>query len=151
MERVITVNAADNDKDGDLYIWQWLLGLLQQYGSDGMSSDKTDTDASGTTYQIKILVWRRNVDEYVQMIDNEKKLSADIFPGSGAKPTTRIRSPSNPKSTRLPPSELPMALFDPNWLEEVDDDYHQVTLNVSKEDFAWIEFRPEQLEEVTRV
>jgi len=44
-----------------------------------------------------------------------------------------------------------MALFDPNWLEEVDDDYHQVTLNVSKEDFAWIEFRPEQLEEVTRV
>jgi len=85
---VITVKAADNDKDGDLYIWQWLLGLLQQYGSDGMSSDETDTDASGTTYRIKILVWRRNVDEYVQMIDNEKKLSADIFPGSGAKPTT---------------------------------------------------------------
>lgn len=138
------MKAADKDRDGDLHIWKWLLELLQWYQSDGMSSEDTDTDNTGTTYRVKILVWRRNVDKYVHMIDNERKLSADIFPASGAKPIARLRSPSNTKSTRQPPPELPATLFDPDWLEEVDDDYRQLVLNVSKEDFPWIEFRPEQ-------
>jgi hypothetical protein len=47
------------------------------------------------------------------------------------------------KSIRQPPSELLAALLDPDWFEEVDD-YRQLILNVSKEDFPWIEFRPEQ-------
>ena len=90
VERVIEVKAADKDRDGDLHIWKWLLELLQWYQSDGMSSEDTDTDNAGTIYRVKILVWRRNVDKYVQMIDNERRLSADIFPASGAKPIARL-------------------------------------------------------------
>jgi hypothetical protein len=64
--------------------------LLHRYGSDGMSSDKTHTDGTGTRYQVKLLVWHHNVDEYVDMIDNKRKLLADIFPGSGAKPVKHL-------------------------------------------------------------
>jgi hypothetical protein len=145
VERVIPVKAADNNRDGDLGVWKWLLELLQQYGSDGMSSDDTDTGDIGTIYRVKILVWRRNVDKYVQMIDNERKMSADIFSASGAKSIARVRSPDNRKSERQPPTELPAALFDPDWLEEVDEDYRKLILTVSEEDFPWIDFRPEVL------
>jgi hypothetical protein len=148
VERVISVKAADKDRDGDLRVWKWLLELLQRYGSDGMSSDDTDTGDIGTIYRVKILVWRRNVDKYVQMIDNERKMSADIFSASGAKSVTCVRSPKNLESVRQPPTELPATLFDPDWLEEVDKDYRRITLAVSEEEFHWIEFQPEQLGEV---
>jgi hypothetical protein len=147
VERIIKVKAADKDRDGDLHVWKWLQELLLRYSSDGMSSDDTDTDNIGTTYRVKILEWRRNVDGYFEMIDNEKKLSADIFSRSGTKPTRRIRSPENPKSSRIPHAQLPLALFNSDWFEEVDNDYRQFTLDVSKDEFPWIEFRPEQLEE----
>jgi len=148
VERVILVKTADKDRDGDLGVWKWLLELLHRYGSDGMSSDETDTGDIGTIYRVKILVWRRNVDEYVQMIDNERKTSADIFSASGAKSVARVRSPKNPESERQPPTELPAALFDPDWLEEVDEDYRKLILTVSEEDFPWIEFRTEECEEL---
>jgi hypothetical protein len=145
VERIIEVKAANHDQDGDLYIWKWLQGLLLRYNSDRMSSDDTDTDSTGTIYRVKVLVWQRNVDKYIRLIDDERKLSADIFSGSGANSTRRIQSPENPKSSRPPPHELPATLFDPDWLEDFDDNYRQVVLNVSKEDFHWIEFKAEEL------
>lgn len=143
VERVIEVKAADQDKDGDLNIWRWLQDLLLRYQADGMSSDDTDMDGMGIIYQVKILVWRRNIDPYVQMIDDERTQSADIFAKSGTKSVTRVRSPDNPKSNRHAPPELPVTLFNSDWLKEVDDDYRQITLRVSKDDFPWIEFKPE--------
>ena len=142
------MKASAKDEDGDLHVWKWLLDLLSQYQADGMSSDDTDTGGTGTIYQVKILVWRRNIDQYVQMIDDVPRWLADIFSGSGGKSVTRLRSPENSKSSRQPPGELPATLFDANWLEDVDDDYRQITLNVSKDNFPWMEFTPEQRNEV---
>jgi hypothetical protein len=34
-------------------------------------------------------------------------------------------------------------MFDLDWLEEVDEDYQKLVLNVSKEDFHWIQFTSE--------
>jgi hypothetical protein len=138
------VKMADEDRDEDLHIWRWLQDLLLRYQAHGMSSDGTDTDGIGTIYRVKILVWRCNIDLYVQMIDDERTWSADIFPGSGAKPVTRVRSPENPMSNRNAPHELPATLFKSNWLKEVDDNYRQITLAVPKDDFPWIEFKPEK-------
>ena len=138
MERVIKVKASDNDQDGDLRVRKWLHDLLLQYQANGMSSDDSDTDGTGTIYRVKILVWCCNIDQYVQIIDDEQRWSADIFSGSGAKCVTRIRSPKNPMSNRQPPGELPIMLFDTDWLEEVDDDYCQIMLEVSEDDFPWI-------------
>jgi len=99
-----------------------------------------------TIYRVKILVWRRNVDKYVQMIDDLRKSSEGIFSASGAKPINRVRSTGHPQSDRQPPADLPVALFDPDWLEEVDKDYRQITLSVSEEDFHWMEFQPDIVE-----
>ena len=146
MQRVIEVKAADKDQDGDLHVWEWLLELLRRFGSDGMSSDDTDTGDIRTIYRVKILVWRRNVDKYVQMIDDLRKSSEGIFSASGAKPINHVRSTGHPQSDRRPPADLPVALFDPDWLEEVDKDYRQITLSVSEEDFHWMEFQPDIVE-----
>ena len=146
MQRVIEVKAADKDQDGDLHVWEWLLELLRRFGSDGMSSDDTDTGNIETIYQVKILVWRRNVDKYVQMIDDLRKSSEGIFSASGAKAINHVRSTGHPQSDRRPPADLPVALFDPDWLEEVDKDYRQITLSVSEEDFHWMEFQPDIVE-----
>ena len=108
-----------------------------------MSLDDTDTDGMGIIYQVKILVWHRNIDPYVQMIDDERTQSADIFAKSGTKSVTHVRSPDNPESNRHAPPELPVTLFNSDWLKEVDDDYRQITLRVSKDDFPWTEFKPE--------
>ena len=95
---------------------------------------------------MKILVWRRNVDKYVQMIDDLRKSSEGIFSASGAKPINCVRSTGHLQSDRRPPADLPVALFDPDWLEEVDKDYRQITLSVSEEDFHWMEFQPDIVE-----
>ncbi|KIM71037.1 hypothetical protein PILCRDRAFT_94052 [Piloderma croceum F 1598] len=143
VERVIKVKTSAKDEDRDLGVWKWLQDVLLRYQADGMSSDDTDTDGTGTIYWVKILVWRRNIDQYVQMIDDERRWSADIFSGSRAKSVTCVQSPENPKSSRQPPGELPATLFNANWLED-NDDYCQIMLDVSKDDFPWIEFMPEQ-------
>jgi uncharacterized protein YihD (DUF1040 family) len=146
VQRVIEVKAADKDQDGDLHVWEWLLELLRRFGSDGMSSDDTDTGDIRTIYRVKILVWRRNVDKYVQMIDDLRKSLEGIFSASGAKAINRVRSTGHPQSDRRPPADLPVALFDPDWLEEVDKDYRQITLSISEEDFHWMEFQPDIVE-----
>lgn len=140
VERVITVKAAKSDREKDLAIWKWLLELMRRLGSDGMSSDESDIEDLRTVYRVKILIWRRNIDRYVEMIDNERKLAGDIFSKAGAKATPRIRSDQNPVSTRDAPANLPSAIFDPDWLKTVDDDYQQMKLNISRENFKWIVF-----------
>ena len=144
VERVIKVEVSDNDQDGDLHVWKWLHDLLLRYQANGMSLDDMDTNSTGTIYRVKILVWCHNIDQFVQMIDNKWRWLADIFSGLGAKHVTWVWSPKNPKSNCQPPGELPIMLFDADWLAEVDDNYCQIMLEVSEDDFPWIEFKPKQ-------
>jgi hypothetical protein len=69
------------------------------------------------------------------------------FQGWGGKSVTCLRSPENSKSSHQSPGELPAMLFNSNWLKDVDDDYRQITLNISKDNFPWMEFMPEQQNE----
>ena len=42
-----------------------------------------------------------------------------------------------------PPGKLPITFFNADWLKDVDDDYYQIMLEVSKEDFPWKKFKLE--------
>lgn len=123
-------------------IWKWLLALLDLYGAEGMSSDETAVEGMETVYRVKILVWRRNIDKYLDCIDDERKLpNQALFSRSGSKPVKRIRSDDAPDSTRDPVPGLPVELYNANWLEDQDDCYRRLTLCVSREQFQWMNIR----------
>jgi len=60
------IQAADDDR----HIWQWLETLLWWLGTDGMSSEDTDVGVD-RRYRVKMVIWRRNMDEYLEMINNQ--------------------------------------------------------------------------------
>ena len=141
MERVIEVKAAGQNNKEEI-IWRWLLALLQWYGAEGMSSDETSVEGMETVYRVKILVWRRDIDTYLDYIDFERKHPTQgLFSRSGATPTKRIRSEENIISARTPVPGLPTELYDSEWFEELNENYRQLTLCVSREQFECMNIR----------
>lgn len=142
MERVIEVKSADQNAEKEQKIWRWLLSLLQWYGAEGMSSDETSVEGMETVYRVKILVWRRNIDKYLDYIDCERKLPTQaLFSRSGARPVKRIRAEDNLISSHSAVPGLPDELYDAEWLQEQDEHYRKVTLCVSQEQFEWMNIR----------
>jgi len=140
VERIIEVKAQQTDNEVE--IWRWLLALLNLYGAKGMSLDETDVEGMETVYRVKILVWRRNIDKYLNCIDNERKLPHQaLFSRSGSKPTKRIRSEDGPVSMRDAVPGLPTELYNAKWLEDTDERYRRLTLCVSREQFKWMNIR----------
>ena len=60
------IRATEDDR----HIWQWLEQLLRWLGTEGMSSEDTDIGID-RKYRVKMVIWRRNMDEYLEMIDNQ--------------------------------------------------------------------------------
>jgi hypothetical protein len=142
VERVIEVKSADQNAEKEQKIWRWLLSLLQWYGAEGMSSDETSVEGMETVYRVKILVWRRNIDKYLDYIDCERKLPTQaLFSRSGARPVKRIRAEDNLISSHSAVPGLPDELYDAEWLQEQDEHYRKVTLCVSREQFEWMNIR----------
>lgn len=136
------MKTATQNADAEVKIWRWLLSLLQWYGAEGMSSDETSAEGMEIVYRVKILLWRRNIDKYMDLIDGERKQPEQaIFSRSGARPTQRIRAESNSISDRKAIPGLPSELYDGDWLKQLDDHYRQVTLCVSREQFEWMNIR----------
>ena len=70
---MIEVKTAAKNAETEVKIWQWLLSLLQWYGAEGMSSDETSVEGLEVVYRVKILLWRRNIDKYLDLVDFECK------------------------------------------------------------------------------
>jgi hypothetical protein len=104
-----------------------------------MSSDESSVEGMQTVYRVKILVWRRNIEEYLKLIDNQRmQIEQQICHTSGKMPTPRIRTGDLLKSTHDPVVGLPAELYDEDWLEALDENYRQMTLSVSKEQFKFL-------------
>ena len=48
--------------------------------------------------------------------------------------------------TALAPTGLPETLYDPEWLESTDGEYHKVMLSVLRDKFEWLMFNSEDTE-----
>ena len=68
----------------DLQIWQWLEKLLQWLTIDGMSSEDTDIGID-RKYRVKILLWQCEMDEYLDLIDNQRHHDVG-YSQAGSKP-----------------------------------------------------------------
>lgn len=73
------IRAAIGDPRGDLKVWEWLRALLEWLGTYGMSSDDTDIERMERIYRVKILLWRRTTDKYLDLIDNDRYIPDDKF------------------------------------------------------------------------
>ena len=108
-------------------------------GADGMSSDESAVDSLETVYRMKILAWRREIGRYMDFIDQQSVADQDIYPPQGAKPTRRVRASHNCVSDHPPVCGLPLSFYDEDWVESQNGAYLELTLNVSREKFKWLE------------
>jgi len=122
-----------------LKLWEWLRTLLQWLGTDGMSSEDSSIEGFEKVYRVKILIWHRNIDQYLDLIDGERHIPDDKFAEAGSKPIQHIQHSGNMESIRNPASGLPRTLYNEEWLKDVDE-YAQLELNVSQEQFQWMNF-----------
>ena len=139
---MIVIKSKEKNEEGDLAVWKWLLDLIQWYGAEGMSSDESSVEGMQTVYRVKILVWRRNIEEYLKLIDNQRmQIGQQVYHTSGKTPTLRIRTGDLLKSTHDPVVGLPAELYDEEWFKALDENYRQLTLSVSKKQFKFLKIR----------
>jgi len=123
-------------------LWEWLKEVILRLGIDGMSSEESDVDQNAVgvevaIYRVKILAWRRKMDDELALIDQARKYAVKNGP-RGTRPVDRRRSNINAASSRSPVPGLPEALYDSNWLSTRTREYKELTLKVTKEEFRWL-------------
>jgi hypothetical protein len=134
--------------------WDWLLQLLERLGPEGCSSDETDNSGFQTVYRVKVMYWRRHMDNYMQMID-DCSVHPEVLAQTGPDPRPRIHiNPAhwaqaaqlaasmegpNPFTRRAPVEGLPRALYNPDYLTEKGEQYATQVLHVSAEQFQWLD------------
>lgn len=112
-----------NRSDADGYIdeaWDTLDFVVGALSRAGMSSDESETDASGQKeYVVKIMPWRsRDVTHLLRIVDDDRNTSngfGDARPGNAP----RKRTVQRPRSVaaRQAPSGLPLNFYDPVWYQ----------------------------------
>ena len=134
VKKVIALHIGN--PESDVAVWRFLEKVLDLLGPDGMSSEDTCDDLHETVFRVKVLEWRRPMDDHMEIIDNQRVLDRELFSRQGSRPGKRLRD-GTLKSTRDPVRRLPRQLYNPDWLKA--QNAHQVhTLAVSSEKFDWI-------------
>ena len=143
---MIEMKAGEGNPHGDLHLWNWVLSVIQRYGVDSMSSEESEPDylvKGQTAFRVKIVVWRRRIDDLLQTIDGARHDDPTLFSMRGSRGGLRIRpdykNPKKdwPKSKRDPVKFLPYYFYDEEWFKEIDPEICQATLHTTAEEFDW--------------
>ena len=137
MEGIIELKRASNS--GDLKIWEWLFRVLEYLGVDGMSSEESSVENNRVVYRVKIMAWRRDITDCLNMIDKQRHLIPGLFSNSGSKGVAKQRGggPVFLVLDRAPVLKLPHAFYNDAWFNSIGE-RRQLTLKVSKERFEWL-------------
>jgi hypothetical protein len=138
------VDLKNEEGSCDVKIWEWLLQLIQYLGADGMSSEESgvevnDEGIAQKVYRVKIMPWRRNINQELAIIDKARLQDKDLYSEAGAKPVPRKRSEQNEASSRQPVCDLPRSFYDDSWFDRLNANFRDCTLRVSKKQFHWFE------------
>lgn len=135
------VEVAEQSDGADLEHWRWLADVIQRLGKDGMSSeDSTDETYGESITRIcrpRIMKWRRQIEDELTIIDNQRHLDSDIYSTNGPRPAQRVRSHRNKESARGAVAGLPRSFYDNDWIRGQNDRYLERYLKVSTEKFLW--------------
>lgn len=134
------IEIKDDEQAADVEVWEWLAEVLERLGRDGMSSEESSDGGGdlGTVYRVKILDWRRRMDQELDLIDRTRFTDRDLFNPQGSTPRLRMRSSVNQFSNRRPVGGLPESFYDQAWLEAQPEEYRDLTLCVSEKAFSWL-------------
>jgi hypothetical protein len=134
-----TVNCKEQEGAADANHWRWLKSVIETLGRDGMSSEESESESSGTevTYRPRTMKWRRPIEDELRLIDDEHRRLRSTQSRRGAKLVTRSRRLNRVVSTREPLPGLPRSFYNIDWLVTKSDLYVERTLQVSEEDFEW--------------
>ncbi|KAG9313663.1 hypothetical protein JVU11DRAFT_5999 [Chiua virens] len=114
-----TVNAEDAE------IWVWLTDILKQLGLDGMSSNESVAeDNIHMVYRTKVMLWRRDIERELEIIDNQRFVDTDIYTPRGSKPVKRMRGKRSAPSAHHPVAKLPKVFYDKTWLKKQPQKFH---------------------------
>lgn len=121
--------------------WYFLLLLLRLLGPGGNSSDETEIDeeTKEKVFRVKIMFWRRDMQYYLALIDSHRK-DSQYFSTRGSSGVRRLDEMKH-MTRRDPKKGLPRELYDDDWFEQIDSEQRAIWMNVSKDDFQWLEMR----------
>jgi hypothetical protein len=115
-------------------VWEYLQGIVENLGKDGMSSDESEhEDGDVQVFRRKSMPWRADFTHEMQIIDQQRLTGAAVFTPRGSKPAKRLRNAKS-KSSRTAIKGLPRAFYDASWLI----DQHS-SFTVSKKKFQRME------------
>lgn len=142
---MIKLKSDEGDPHQDLRFWEWALTVIQRLQAEGMSSDESADDAvhpGAQIYRVKIMIWRRRMEDILQIIDQARHSKNGIYSLSGSTGLTRTRPPVNvpadwPQSTRNPVEALPYIFYDQTWFHRESPDVRAAVLHVTAEEFQW--------------
>jgi hypothetical protein len=137
-----TVRCKEQEGAADVANWEWLKSVIVELGWDGMSSEESENeDDIETVYRPKILPWRRDMENELELIDNEYRRLAKTKARRGPTPAPRRRGAGNTISTRDPVCGLPACLYKESWLAKQSDNYAERILQISLKKFKWKNLR----------
>lgn len=140
IETVLRMVDLKREEDAeDLAIWEWLHGLLDGLGEDGMSSEESDIDmrTGMEVYYAKAMTWRKNVDREMRLIDGQRLKDKQLYSRKGANPVQRIRNNTKGETRRQAARGLPKSFYDKKWLTAQSQASHR-DLDISKKKFQWM-------------
>ena len=88
VEKVIALHVGN--PESDVAVWRFLEKVLDLLGPDGMSSEDTCDGLPETVFRVKVLEWRRPMDDHMEIIDNQRVLDRDLFSRQGSRPGKRL-------------------------------------------------------------
>lgn len=120
-------------------IWEWLLAVLIRLDVDGMSSEESGIEDEGVIYRVKIMLWRSDLDRFLEFVDSQRQQEPDCFSTRGSKGVRRVREGRGHQFSERPPVKgLPRSFYRDDLFSGVDGDRRMVELGVTSEEFKWL-------------
>ncbi|EIN09758.1 hypothetical protein PUNSTDRAFT_44034 [Punctularia strigosozonata HHB-11173 SS5] len=139
-------------------VWKAAETTLDRLGIDGMSSDESDLDEDMHVAYLKpsVMLWRRDMDAFLDAIDSYRFEGGGAFANQGTRPLPRRRSDratawlkgAHPQaddirvSKREPVKGLTRSLYDAAYLEEHSEAYINEVLCPTEEEWALVNVLP---------
>jgi len=101
--------------------WEFMFGLVDRLGIDGMSSDESEPDDDrGRSYRAKRRTWRsKALEKYLRRIDKDYN-STNAYGNARAGTNPRVRNrPACTDSAGEAVRGLPRNFYDPNWFRKL--------------------------------